>query len=55
MNAQYVISRGLGKYPEPTHVFNVTDGDKYREHVVVRHLGSMECMFLLLGEKNAIH
>jgi len=58
MNAQYVTSRGLGKYltkyvvkPEPTHIFNVTDGDKYREHVVARRLGSMECMFLLLGER----
>jgi len=58
MNAQYVTSRGLGKYltkyvvkPEPTHVFNVADGDKYREHVIARRLGSMECMFLLLGEK----
>ena len=36
MNAQYVTSRGLGKYLtkyvvklEPTHIFNVRDGDKY--------------------------
>jgi len=35
----------------PTHIFNVTDGDKYQEHVVARHLGSMECIFLLLGER----
>ncbi|CAG8666823.1 2757_t:CDS:1, partial [Paraglomus occultum] len=45
MNAQYVTFRGLGKYltkyvvkPEPTHVFNVADGDKYREHVIARRL-----------------
>ena len=35
----------------PTHIFNVTDGDKYQEHVVARRLGSMECIFLLLGER----
>ncbi|CAG8490878.1 16859_t:CDS:2 [Acaulospora morrowiae] len=58
MNAQYVTSRGLEKYltkyvvkPEPTHIFNVTDNDKYQKHVIARRLGSMECMFLLLGER----
>lgn len=57
MNAQYVTSRGLGKYltkyvvkAEPSHVFNVSDGNTYREHIIARRLGSMECMFLLLGE-----
>ena len=61
MNAQYVTSRGLGKYltkyvvkPEPTHIFNVTDGDKYRKHIIAGRLGSIECMFLLLGKKYAI-
>ena len=58
MNAQYVTSRGLGKYltkyvvkPEPTHIFNVTDGDKYQEHIIARRLDSMECIFLLLVGK----
>ena len=58
MNAQYVTSRDLGKFltkcvvkPEPTRIFNVTDGDKYREHTIARRLDSMECIFLLLVEK----
>ena len=57
MNIQYVTTRGLGRYltkyvvkPEPSHVFNITEGNQYREHVLARRLGSMECMFLLLGE-----
>ena len=57
MNIQYVSSRNLGKYltkyvvkPEPTYVFNISEGDKYHEHIVARRLSSMECMFLLLGE-----
>src|SRR6266542_1140975 len=57
INAQYVSTKGLGKYlskyvvkSEPSHVFNISEGDKYREHVVARCLSSMECMFLLLGE-----
>lgn len=32
---------------EPTHVFNIKEGDKFREHVVVHRLGSMELIFLL--------
>jgi len=31
-------------------LFNVSDGNTYREHIIARRLGSMECMFLLLGE-----
>jgi hypothetical protein len=57
INVQYVTSRGLGKYltkyvakTEPSHVFNISDGDHYREHIIARRLSSMECMFLLLGE-----
>jgi len=57
MNAQYVTSSGLGRYltkyvvkAEPTHIFNISDGDHYRQHVLACRLGSMECMFLLLGE-----
>ena len=57
MNIQYVSSKNLGKYltkyvvkAEPTYVFNISEGDKYREHIIARRLSSMECMFLLLGE-----
>src|SRR6266542_528393 len=57
INAQYVSTKGLGKYlskyvvkSEPSHVFNISEGDKYCEHVVAQRLSSMECMFLLLGE-----
>jgi len=57
MNIQYVSSRKLAFYltkylakAEPSHVFNVKEGDKFREHVVARRLGSMELMFLILGE-----
>src|SRR5215216_2326555 len=57
MNIQYVSSRKLGFYltkyivkSEPSHVFNIKEGDKFREHVVARRLGSMELIFLILGE-----
>ena len=57
MNIQYVSSWGLARYlskyvvkSEPSYVFNVSEGDKYREHVVARRLSSVECMFLLLNE-----
>ena len=57
MNVQYVSSRKLAFYltkyiskSEPSHVFNIQEGDKFREHVVARRLGSMELMFLILGE-----
>src|SRR5438105_6112285 len=50
INVQYVTSRGLGKYltkyvakTEPSHVFNISDGDHYREHIIARRLSSMEC------------
>jgi DNA replication protein DnaC len=58
MNAQYVTDKGLASYinkyiakPEPSHLFNVKEGDLYHEYVHARRLGSMELMFLLLGEK----
>jgi hypothetical protein len=58
MNAQYVTDKGLAKYinkyiakAEPSHLFNVREGDLYHEYVHARRLGSMELMFLLLGEK----
>ena len=57
MNIQYVSSRKLAFYltkyiakAEPSHVFNIKEGDKFRKHVVARRLGSMELMFLILGE-----
>jgi hypothetical protein len=57
MNIQYVSSRRLASYltkyiakSEPSHVFNIKEGDKFREHIVARRLGSMELMFLILGE-----
>jgi len=57
MNIQYVSSRRLASYltkyiakSEPSHVFNIKEGDKFREHVIARRLGSMELMFLILGE-----
>ena len=57
MNIQYVSSRKLAFYltkyiakSEPSHVFNIKEGDKFKEHVVARRLGSMELMFLILGE-----
>jgi hypothetical protein len=57
MNIQYVSSKDLGRYltkyvvkSEPSYVFNVSEGDKYHEHIIARRLSSIECMFLLLGE-----
>ncbi|GES75098.1 Pif1-like helicase domain-containing protein [Rhizophagus clarus] len=50
-------SRGLARYlskyiskSEPCHIFNVKEGDKFREHIIARRLGSMELLFLILGE-----
>jgi hypothetical protein len=57
MNIQYVTTKGFAKYItkyiakcEPSHVFNISDNDKFREHIVARRLGAMEAMFLILGE-----
>src|SRR6266540_7031560 len=57
MNIQYVSSRKLAFYltkyiakSEPSHVFNIKDDDKFREHIVARRLSSIELMFLILGE-----
>src|SRR5271154_1569708 len=58
MNAQYVTDKGLAKYinkyiakTEPSHLFNVREGNLFHEYVHARRLGSMELMFLLLGER----
>src|SRR6266542_2102995 len=57
MNIQYVSSQKLAFYltkyiakSEPSHVFNIKEGDKFRKHIVARRLSSMELMFLILGE-----
>ena len=57
MNIQYVSSRKLAFYltkyiakSEPSHVFNIKEGDKFREYIVAHRLSSMELMFLILGE-----
>jgi PIF1-like helicase len=57
MNIQYVTSKGFARYmtkymakTEPSHVFNITENDKFKEHIVARRLGAMEAMFLILGE-----
>lgn len=56
-NVQYVSSRGFARYmvkyiskPEPSHVFNIHEGDRFYNHVVARRLGMMEVMFLTLEE-----
>jgi hypothetical protein len=58
MNIQYVTSKGFARYmtkylakTEPSHLFNIKDGNKFREHVIARRLSNMELFFLLLGEK----
>src|SRR3989337_1439223 len=58
MNAQYITDIGFASYMikyvlkrEPSHVFNIHEGDVLREHVLARRLGSMELMFLLLGHQ----
>jgi hypothetical protein len=57
INVQYVSTRGFAHYmvkyinkPEPSHVFNVYEGDRFQQHVIARRLGAMEVMFLTLGE-----
>ena len=58
MNIQYVSSRGFVKYmtkyitkTEPSHSFNIREGDRFWQHVIARRLSAMEVMFLTLGEK----
>ncbi|GES92241.1 Pif1-like helicase domain-containing protein [Rhizophagus clarus] len=57
MNLQYVTTRGFARYMtkyiakrEPTHIFNIQEDDKYRQHIQGRRLGTMELIFLILGE-----
>ncbi|CAG8828782.1 2880_t:CDS:2, partial [Gigaspora margarita] len=58
INAQNITDKGLARYitkyiskPEPTHLFNIHDQLYYREYIHARCMGSMELMFLLLGER----
>ena len=57
MNAQYIISKGFARYitkyvtkAEPFHVFNITENNKLKEHIIARRLGAMEAMFLILSK-----
>ncbi|RIA82856.1 hypothetical protein C1645_834724 [Glomus cerebriforme] len=57
INIQYVNTKNLGKYftkyvvkSEPSYVFNISEGDKYREHIVAKHFSLIECIFLLLDD-----
>jgi len=57
MNAQYVTTKGFACYMtkyiakvEPAHLFNVSEGDQYHQHVLAWRLGMMEMMFLVLGK-----
>ncbi len=35
---------------KPSHIFNITDNNKFREHVIAKRLDAMEAMFLILGK-----
>ena len=57
MNVQYVSSRGFARYmtkyiskSEPSHVFNIREGDRFYQHITARRMSSMEIMFMILGE-----
>ncbi len=57
MNIQYITSKRFARYitkymtkSESSHIFNITDNNKFREYVIARRLGAMEAMFLILGE-----
>src|SRR4051812_41978304 len=57
MNLQYITTKVFARYMtkyiakrEPTHIFNIQEGDKYRQHVQSHRLEMMELMFLILRE-----
>jgi len=57
MNIQYVSSRGFARYmtkyiakTEPSHIFNIREGDRFYQHITARRMSSMEIMFMILGE-----
>jgi len=35
---------------EPSHVFNIREGDRFYQHITARRMSSMEIMFMILGE-----
>jgi len=56
-NFQYVTSKGFARYmtkyiskAEPSHIFNVSEGNRYYHHVLGRRLGAMEVIYLITGE-----
>ncbi|GBB97610.1 hypothetical protein RclHR1_30110001 [Rhizophagus clarus] len=57
IHMKILIVQGFARYMtkyiakrEPTHIFNIQEDDKYRQHIQGRRLGTMELMFLILGE-----
>ncbi|CAG8487652.1 9179_t:CDS:2 [Cetraspora pellucida] len=46
----WYITKYISK-SEPTHLFNIQEQLCYREYIHARRMGSMELMFLLLGER----
>ncbi len=57
MNIQYITSKGFAKYvtkymtkSEPSHIFNITDNNKFREYIIARRLDAMKTMFFILDE-----
>jgi len=58
INVQYITDKGFARYMmkyitkrEPSHIFNISENDLLREHIIARRLGYMELMFLLLGHQ----
>ena len=35
---------------KPSHIFNITDNNKFREYIIARRLDAMETMFLILSK-----
>ncbi len=35
---------------ESSYIFNITNNNKFRKHIIVRRLGIIEAIFLILGE-----
>jgi len=56
-NFQYVTSKGFARYmtkyiskAEPSHIFNINEGNRYYRHVLGRRLGAMEVIYLITGK-----
>jgi len=57
LNVQYVTNKGFARYmtkyiskSEPSHIFNINDGNRFYRHILGRRLGAMEVIFLITGE-----